>query len=320
MLIVVALGGNAVSLPNQEGNISEQFAATRKVMRPLADLLVQGHQLIITHGNGPQVGNVMRRVEIAAEQHVYPLPLDIVVADTEAGMGYMVCQCLMNELTARGQSRVCATLVTTVCVDPSDPEMSNPHKPVGPFLSKDQAQRHMQRDGWKMVEQPPHGWRRLVPSPVPLEIIELPLLKTLVAAGHLIVAAGGGGIAISRDEHGCFRGVEAVIDKDRTSAILAAELGADRLVILTNVDQVQRDFGKPGATAIHQMNVEEAMALLEQGQFPPGSMAPKIEAAVDFIRRSRRAEVEVLITSCERAGEALAGQTGTRIHGALIHA
>jgi carbamate kinase len=313
MLSVVALGGNAVSPPGKEGNISDQFAATSAVCVPLADLICQGHQLLITHGNGPQVGNVMRRVEIAAEHKIYPLTMDIIVADTQAGMGYMICQCLMKELSSRGQPRLCTTIVTTVCVDGDDPSLKNPTKPVGPFMTAEQAQRHAERDHWKVVEDSGRGWRRVVPSPAPRQIVELPLLRKLVEAGEIVVAAGGGGIPVRRDSAGAFRGVEAVIDKDRTSALLAAAVGAQRLVILTNVDRVIRDFSKPTATPIDAMTTEEARALMAAGQFAPGSMLPKIEAAVDFLAASTDAGAEVLITSCERAADAFAGKTGTRI-------
>jgi carbamate kinase len=313
MLTVIALGGNAVSPPGKEGNIADQFAATGAVCGPLADLICQGHQLVITHGNGPQVGNVMRRVEIAAEHDIYPLTLDIVVADTEAGMGYMICQCLMNELAARGRPRLCTTIVTTVRVDGDDPSLAHPTKPVGPFLTREQAERHMRQDGWKIVEDAGRGWRRVVPSPIPREIVELPLLRKLVEAGEIIVAAGGGGIPVTRDDAGAYRGAEAVIDKDRTSALLAAALNAQRLVILTNVDRVMRDFGKPTAAPIDIMNSDQARALIAAGQFAPGSMLPKIEAAVDFLAASPNPAAQVLITSCERAAEALTGKTGTRI-------
>jgi carbamate kinase len=313
MLIVVAVGGHAVSPPDREGNIDDQFAATRQVAGPLADLIIQGHELVITHGNGPQVGNVMRRVEIAARHNVYPLPLDIVVADTEAGMGYMIGQCLMNELAARGRPRICTTIITTVRVDADDPALADPAKPVGPFLSKEQAEKHARESGWIVKEEAARGWRRVVPSPRPKEIVELPLLKKLVAGGEIVIAAGGGGIPVVRNAAGSYRGLEAVIDKDYTSGLLALALGADRLVILTGVDQVQRDFGKPTATPIDAMTPREAEDLLAQGQFPAGSMAPKIRAAIDFVRNSNKPGSEVLITSCERAAEAMAGKTGTRI-------
>ena len=315
MLIVVALGGNAVTVPGGKADIPAQFAATRAAMPPLADLIVAGHQLLITHGNGPQVGNVMRRVELASE-HVYPLPLDIVVADTEAGMGFMICQCLMNELTRRGQWRLCSTIITTVRVDPDDPDFAKPSKPVGAFLTREQAERHAARDGWKIAEDSGRGWRRVVASPLPREIIELPLLRGLLAAGQIVVAAGGGGIPVVRDGEGRFAGVEAVVDKDRTSAMLAAEVDADLLAILTNVDRVSRDFGKPSAKEVERMTAGEARTMIGEGQFSPGSMLPKIEAAVDFLARSKKRDVEVLITSCERFADGIAGRTGTRVvHG-----
>jgi carbamate kinase len=313
MLTVVALGGNAVSPPGKEGNIPDQFAATTAVCGPLADLICRGDQLVITHGNGPQVGNVMRRVEIAAEHNIYPLTLDIVVADTEAGMGYMICQCLMNELSARGRPQLCSTVVTTVRVDGDDPSLKNPSKPVGPFLTREQAERHARRDGWKIVEDSGRGWRRVVPSPIPREIVELPVLRKLVEAGEIVVAAGGGGIPVMRDGRGAYRGVEAVIDKDRTSALLATAINAQRLLILTNIDHVWRDYGKPTATPIGTMTSDQARALMAEGQFAPGSMLPKIQAAVDFLSASPEPTAQVLITSCERAADALVGKTGTRV-------
>jgi carbamate kinase len=314
MLIVVALGGNAVSLPDTEGNIPQQFTATRAVMKPLADLIVQGERLVLTHGNGPQIGQVMRRVEIAAQHHVYPIPLDIAVADTQAGMGYMLCQCLMNELRLRGKERICSTLVTTVRVDADDPAFKNPNKPVGSFMTKKQADDHVAKDNWRIAEDKVRKqWRRVVPSPLPKEIVELPLLQALVDNNQLVVAAGGGGIPVMRTADGSYQGIEAVIDKDRTSAILAAALNADMLAILTNVDQVQKDYGKPTAQSLSKITLTEAQALKADNQFSPGSMLPKIEAAIDFLTRSTNPKAEVLITSCERFHEAFARKTGTRI-------
>jgi carbamate kinase len=315
MLIVTALGGNAVSPPGKEGNIPEQYAATRAAIVPLVDLILGGHQLVMTHGNGPQIGQVMRRVEIAAQHHVYPLPLDTAVADTQAGMGYMISQCLMNELARRSSPRVVSTIVTTVRVEQTDPAFDHPKKPVGPFMSRDVAEKHARDDGWKIAEDKARGgWRRVVPSPLPQEIVELPLLREMVKAGQLIIAAGGGGIPVVRDAaSGGYRGVEAVIDKDRTTALLAAELDADLLAILTNVDQVQLDYGKPTARAIDRITSSQARQHFASGQFPAGSMGPKIDAAVDFLSRSTQRDARVLITSCERVAEALAGKTGTWI-------
>jgi carbamate kinase len=313
MLLLVALGGNAVGRPGEEGNIPQQFAATKAAMKPVADLLLAGHRIVITHGNGPQVGNVMRRIEIASPK-VYPLPLDIIVADTEAGMGYMISQCLMNELASRGHPRVVTTIITTVRVDPSDPAFQNPTKPIGTFMSKEDADTRVKNDNWQVQEDAGRGYRRVVPSPLPIEIVELPLLKKLTDSGEIVVAAGGGGIPVMRDPTtGFYKGIEAVIDKDRTSAMLAAALNADVFFILTAVDQVQRDFNTPYAKALDKLTSSEAQALLTEGQFPPGSMAPKIEAAIDFLNQCPNPKAEVLITSCERSREALDGKTGTRI-------
>jgi carbamate kinase len=254
----------------------------------------------------------MRRVEIAAQHHVYPLPLDTAVADTQAGMGYMISQCLMNELARRKSPRLVSTLVTTVRVDENDPAFTNPTKPVGPFMSQEAAEKHAREDNWKIAEDRGRGgWRRVVPSPLPKEIVELPLLRSLVAGNHIVVAAGGGGIPVARDAGGAYRGIEAVIDKDRTTALLAAALGADLLAILTNVDQVQIDYGKPTARALERVSAAEMSSHLAAGQFPAGSMGPKVEAAVDFLGQSTHPDAKVLITSCERVADALAGKTGT---------
>ena len=313
MLIVVALGGNAVSPPGQEGNIPQQYATTRAAIRPLADLVLAGHQLVMTHGNGPQVGNVMRRVEIAARHHVYPLPLDTVVADTQAGMGYMISQCFMNELASRGSPRLCSTLITTVKVQRDDPAFAKPTKPIGPFLTREQAEKHMKNDGWMMVEDSGRGWRRVVASPSPREIMEMDVIRCLVQAGHSIVACGGGGIPVLQGRDGQLSGVEAVIDKDRTTSLLALGLGADMLAFLTGVDYVQQNFGTPQTRPIKQMTVSEAREMLKDGQFPAGSMGPKVEGGVEFLERTPQATSQVLITSCEKIKQAIQGKIGTRI-------
>jgi carbamate kinase len=313
MLIVVALGGNAVSPPGQEGNIPQQYATTRAAIRPLADLMLAGHQLVMTHGNGPQVGNVMRRVEIAARHHVYPLPLDTVVADTQAGMGYMISQCLMNELASRGQPKLCSTLITTVRVNKDDSAFNKPSKPVGPFMPREQAEKHIKNDGWQMVEDSGRGWRRVVASPLPREIMEMEVIRTLVQSGQSIVACGGGGIPVAQAKDGQIHGVEAVIDKDRTTSLLALGLGADLLAFLTGVDYVQQNFGTPNTRPIKQMSVTEARQLLGEGQFPAGSMGPKIEGGVEFLEKAPNTTSQVVITSCEKIKQALAGKVGTRI-------
>ncbi len=311
--VLVALGGNAISPADKEGNIPQQFEATRTTVRHLVDLIAHGVRLLITHGNGPQVGNVLRRVELAAHE-IYTLPLDICVADTQGGMGYMIAQCLDNELRRRGIDLVANTIITTVEVDPADPGFQNPSKPVGGYYEPDKAREMQRRYGWKMVQSKRNGkYRRVVPSPQPRRIIELKLIRECVKAGDLIVAGGGGGIPVARDASGNLVGVEAVIDKDRTSAMLAAGIGAETFVIATGVDRVMLDFGQPTARPIERMTVAEAQAYLDDGQFPPGSMGPKIEAAIDYLRRMNNRQACVLITDLERMVDAMQGRAGTKI-------
>lgn len=311
--MVIALGGNAISMPNEEGNIAQQFAHSGETVRVIADVLEAGHQVILTHGNGPQVGNVLRRVEIAAEHDVYPIPLTLCVADTQGGMGYMIEQCLENELHRRGIDRGCATVITTVLVDETDPAFAAPTKPIGIFYHEADAKRHMEGKGWKMVNVPNRGWRRVVPSPAPIEIMEIDLIRKLATDGDIVICCGGGGIAVARQSDGSLRGIEAVIDKDSTAAILAATLDVDWLVILTNVRQVCAAYGTPGETPLSEMTVAEARRRMQAGEFPPGSMGPKIQAAIDFVERSRRPDAATLITDPASLTTALAGRGGTWI-------
>jgi carbamate kinase len=308
--IVLALGGNAISMPTEEGNISQQFAHTGETVRVIADIICAGHQVILTHGNGPQVGNVLRRVEIAAEHDVYPIPLTLCVADTQGGMGYMIEQCLENELHRRGVDRGCATVITTVLVDEADPAFANPTKPIGIFYKEADARRHMEREGWTMVSVPNRGWRRVVPSPAPLEIIEIDLIRKLATGGDIVICCGGGGIAVARQADGSLYGMEAVIDKDSTAAILAATLDVDWLVILTNVRQVCAAYGTPNETPLPEMTVAEARHRMRGGEFPAGSMGPKIQAAIDFLERSPRQDAAALITDPGNLSAAIASTGG----------
>ena len=309
--IVIALGGNAISLPAEEGNIAQQFAHTRETVSIIADVVCTGHQVILTHGNGPQVGNILRRVEIAAEHDVYPIPLALCVADTQGGMGYMIEQCLENELCRRGINRKSATVITTVLVNETDPAFVKPAKPIGVFYREDEARRHREQDCWNMVSIPGRGWRRVVPSPEPLEIIEIELIRQLVANGHLVICCGGGGIPVVRQPDGSLSGAEAVIDKDATAALLAAALDADDLVILTNIQHVCAGYGTPHEKPIAEMTVIEARRRLADNEFPPGSMGPKIKAAIAFLERSGLALPGVLITDPQNLTAALNGQGGT---------
>lgn len=311
--IVVALGGNAISVPNEEGSIPQQFARMRVTAKHLADAIERGFHLVLTHGNGPQVGNILRRVEIASSE-LYPIPLEVCVADTQAGMGYMIAQCLMNELRQRGITQSVTTLVTTVLVDQQDPAFKNPSKPIGPRMNFADAQLHQQRDGWELAEVEPKQFRRIVPSPAPLEILELGTIQRLVSECQLIVCCGGGGIPVCKIEDGSQQGAGAVVDKDHTSALLAAAINASRLFILTAVPQVYANFNTPNQESLAELTVVQAKQHLDDGQFGAGSMLPKIEAALAFLKSSPRADASVVITSAKHLVDAIDGQAGTWIH------
>jgi carbamate kinase len=311
-LIVVALGGNAISRPNQEGNVPQQFENTAYTARFLAGLVEAGYQLVVTHGNGPQVGNVLRRVELAARE-LYRLPLHICGAHTQGGMGYMIAQCLNNALRQRHIERRVTAIVTSVEVDPEDAAFQKPTKPIGEFYRKEKAEKLQQEQGWDMIHTPHQGYRRVVPSPLPKAIVELGLIRRMVDAGELLVVAGGGGIPVARDQAGDWYGVEAVIDKDRTAAVLGRALDAPVLLIVTSVERVALSYGTPDQRPLERMTVSEAQRHLAAGQFPPGSMGPKIEAAIEFLRGCKAGEARVIICDIEHMAEALAGRSGTRI-------
>jgi len=311
-LIVVALGGNAISPPHAEGNIPQQFAASRRTAERLADLVEHDRRILITHGNGPQVGNVLRRVELAAHE-VYPLPLDTCVADTQAGMGYMIATCLNNELRRRGINKTASTLITTVEVDRDDPAFEHASKPIGRPHPRDQADELRSKYGWEMAETSPGAYRRVVASPLPKRILEIELIRTLTRSGELLIVAGGGGIPVACDSSGELAGVEAVIDKDRTSARIACALDAEVLLIATDIERVALDFGKPAQRFVDRMTAAEARSCVEAGQFAAGSMRPKIEAALDFLEHSTRAGRRVIICDLDHVSAALDGSAGTRI-------
>jgi carbamate kinase len=310
--IVIALGGNAISRPGEEGNIAQQFAHTAESVEPIADLIEAGWHPVITHGNGPQIGNILRRVELAMGE-VYPLPLHVCVADSQAGMGYMISECLTNALRRRGLSRTAATIITRVVVDPADPAMARPTKPIGRLVPHGQAEEFIRRYGWQMRDFGPAGMRRVVASPRPVKIVEIAAIRALSDTGVTVIAAGGGGIPVAEDAGGTQHGVDCVIDKDRTSALLAAELGAAVLVIATGVERVALDFGTPQERLLDHLTIPEARTHLAAGQFPEGSMGPKIEAAIEFLERSIRPDPAVIITDLARIAQALARETGTRI-------
>jgi carbamate kinase len=297
---VVALGGNALIRPGQRGTAAEQRANLRETCEALRPLLGDG-ELVVTHGNGPQVGNELVRQERAAEE-VPPLPLYLAVAQTQAEIGALI----ESELAAvAGRPVVC--LLTHVRVDEDDPAFEEPTKPVGPFYSEEQARRLEAERGWVVISDAGRGWRRVVPSPEPLEIVELAAVRTLVAAGTIAVACGGGGIPVS-SRNGRLTGVDAVIDKDRASAVLAIALGAERFVIITDVDAVYGGWGTDAQKALPELDVAAAEALLPG--LATGSMGPKLEASLAFARATGH---EVLIAAADSLQEALAGRAGTRV-------
>lgn len=310
--VIIAIGGNALAPDNTHADIPAQFSAGDAAAAHIADVVARGQRVVITHGNGPQVGGVLRRVELAAHE-VYRLPLDICVADTQGGMGYMLAQCLHNALHARGIAKEVVALVTTVAVRGDDPEFQNPTKPIGGHYYANEAAILKRDYGWRMSEAPGRGWRRVVPSPPPLYILELDSIRRAVATSGVVIAGGGGGVPVARLANGTYRGVEAVVDKDRTAALLAAGVEAGALVLVTNVERVMLDFGKPTARPIARMTADEARKHLTDGQFPPGSMGPKVGAALDFLARSAPRRVRAIICHLEHIDAALRGQTGTEI-------
>ena len=307
--VVVALGGNAITREFEEGNIHQQFANTRRSLEGVVEMVEAGHEVILTHGNGPQVGNALIRVE-EARHLVPPIPLGVLVADTEGGMGYMIEQCLENMLHRKGLGRDVVTILTQVVVDKDDPSILNPSKYVGPFFKEKEVEQIQSERGWTMKKDADRGWRRVVPSPIPRQIVEREIIKHLVDYGAIIIACGGGGIPVYVEEDGTYEGVDGVVDKDRASAVLALEIGAEQLHILTAVEKVCIHFGKPDQKEFDRMTVAEARQYLEAGEFPKGSMGPKIEAAIQFLEGGGK---EVLIGSVENYVKGWKGETGTRI-------
>ena len=311
-LAVVAFGGNALLRPEDRGTQEEQIARAKQAARWLAEIVRHDYRLIVVHGNGPQVGNILVQAEEASTK-IPPQSLDVAVAQTEGSMGFMLQQAIRNRLEAVGHPGEVVTVLTEVEVDPTDPAFKRPTKPIGPFFTRYRAEA-LERDlGWTMREDSGRGWRHVVPSPRPLHILNIKTVERMLEAAPVVIAAGGGGIPVVRGRDGQWRGIEAVIDKDFASALLAAELKADLYIILTGVAKVAIDFGKPTQKEIDRMTLEEAEKHLADGQFPPGSMGPKIEAAIQFARKSGQ---DVLITDVEHLREALDGKDGTL----LVHA
>jgi carbamate kinase len=307
---VVALGGNAITKKGEEDTIAQQFRNTRESLSGIVELIRDGYNLAVTHGNGPQVGNATLRVELARGKAPI-LPLGICVADTEGGMGYMIEQSLQNRLEKEKINREVVTIVTQVKVDQNDPSIKEPTKFIGQFYSRQEAKKLAKERGWVVKEDRGKMWRRVVPSPIPLEIVEKKTIKSLVEKGVIVIAAGGGGIPVYVEKDGTLEGMDAVIDKDRASAILARDIDAELLLILTGVEKVALNFGTLLQMNLDNLTVEETKRYQKEGQFPRGSMGPKIEAAIQFLESGGK---EVIVTSIDKAYDAVKKRTaGTRI-------
>ena len=308
-LAVVAVGGNALIKDKNHQTVPDQYQAAAETMKHIANMIVDGWDVVVTHGNGPQVGFILRRSELASHE-LHEVPLDYCGADTQGAIGYMFQQALHNEFRLRGINKQAATVVTQTIVDRNDPAFENPTKPIGSFMDEAAAREKMAKEGWTMVEDAGRGWRRVVPSPIPQTIVEADAIRSLIDHGFVVVAVGGGGIPVMQLENGTLTGVEAVIDKDFGSAILASMIKADLFLISTAVEKVAINFNKPDQKWLDTMTVAEARKYLVEGQFAKGSMLPKIEAILKFMNKGGK---KALITDPEHIKDALDGKTGTWI-------
>jgi carbamate kinase len=308
-IALMAFGGNALLPENQRGLQLEQMRNAQRAARLMVHVVRKGYELIIVHGNGPQVGNLLIQMEEAVTK-IPPFSLDVCDAMTQGSMGYMLEKAIVNELRTRSLDKEVATVVSEVVVDKDDPAFEDPTKPVGPFYTKYRAQALAREKKWKMIEDAGRGYRKVVPSPKPIDVVAKWVIRDLVSAGRIVIAAGGGGIPVIINGRGLFRGVEAVIDKDYVASLIAREVKVDLFIILTNIERVYLDYGTPGQQPLESLSVAQARDYLSQGQFPRGSMGPKIEAAVEYIEAGGK---EVLITSASHLKASLLGRSGTRI-------
>ncbi len=307
-LAAVAIGGNSLILDPKRPDVSHQWEAVDETCSHIAQMIAEGWNVIVTHGNGPQVGYILRRSELAAHE-VHTTPLDLIVADTQGAIGYMLQQSLDNALRRLGINRTILTVVTQVRVDPDDPAFKKPTKPIGGFMTEEDARKY-EAEGWSVMEDAGRGWRRVVASPKPLAIQEINAIRALIMNDYVVVAVGGGGIPVTRNEQGELKGTYAVIDKDRASSLIAQTLRADLFIISTGVEKVALNYNKPNMQVLDQMTLTEARRYMEEGHFAPGSMLPKIEAAVEFVRMGGP---QAIITDPPNLARALRGETGTRI-------
>ena len=308
-LIIIAIGGNSLIKDSERMDVLDQYRAAGETSYYIAPIVKQGYRVVVTHGNGPQVGFILLRSELAKDV-IHQVPLANCVADTQGAIGFQIAQSLQNEFLRQGMDKQVASVVTQVVVDPEDPSFGNPSKPIGPFMNEKEAQQHAVADGWTVGEDAGRGWRRLVPSPAPLEIVELPAIRTLIDHGTLVIAAGGGGIPVVYKADGTLRPRPAVIDKDAASCLLACKLGASVFIISTDVDKVALNFGTPQQVEIDQMTCAECRQYLTEGHFAAGSMQPKIESALAFLEQGGQ---EVIITQPHNLQADLPNIYGTHI-------
>ena len=308
-LAIVAVGGNALIKDNQHKSVQDQFAAAVDTMAHIADMIAEGWNVVVTHGNGPQVGFILRRSELSAHE-LHEVPLDYCGADTQGSIGYMFQQALYNEFVRRKMQKSAVTVVTQTIVDRNDPAFQNPTKPIGSFMDEEQAKMRMEKDGWTVVEDAGRGWRRVVPSPIPLRIVEADAINALIDKGFVVIGVGGGGIPVIETPEGNLVGVEAVIDKDFGAAILASMLKADLFLISTAVEKVAINFNKPNQQWLDQMTAAEARQYIAEGHFAKGSMLPKIQAILKYLDNGGK---KALITDPAHIKDALNGKTGTWI-------
>ena len=308
-LAIVAVGGNALIKDNQHKTVQDQYAAAVDTMAHIADMIAEGWNVVVTHGNGPQVGFILRRSELSAHE-LHEVPLDYCGADTQGSIGYMFQQALYNEFVRRKMQKSAVTVVTQTIVDRNDPAFQNPTKPIGSFMDEEQAKMRMEKDGWTVVEDAGRGWRRVVPSPIPLRIVEADAINALIDKGFVVIGVGGGGIPVIETPEGNLVGVEAVIDKDFGAAILASMLKADLFLISTAVEKVAINFNKPNQQWLDQMTAAEARQYVQEGHFAKGSMLPKIQAILKYLDNGGK---KALITDPAHIKDALNGKTGTWI-------
>jgi carbamate kinase len=306
--VLVALGGNAIQDRGDRGTADEQLARLKSSAKSLVGLIEEGYSLAVTHGNGPQVGDILLKNEMAKDT-LPPMPLDVCGAESQGMIGYMLQQAMDEELRAKGLDLQVVTILTRTLVNKSDPAFKHPTKPIGAFYGEDEAYRLRRDKGWQLVKDSGRGFRRVVPSPMPVDIVEKETILELFDAGTIVIAGGGGGVPVIRSGKG-FAGVEAVLDKDRTAALLASLIHADVLLILTDVDRIYLDYLGPNRTPLRKVDVQTCQRYLDDGQFPAGSMGPKVESAIRFLKHGGS---KAVITSLTMAKQALAGRAGTTI-------